>query len=153
MTTFITPVNLLIFCVVLLICLALLFIYVSGVNRRLTTTINLINDLYRLSQQQAQAIADINDSAQDNMQQEAKQISPSQTIELNKKIADLESNFVKVENQLMQLQSNDPELKMYKKANELLERGASAQDIIDSCDLPRAEVEVLIGMHSKKKKS
>ncbi len=39
---------------------------------------------------------------------------------------------------------------MYHRATQLVAKGASIDDIIEACQLPRAEVEVLISLHSNK---
>lgn len=43
----------------------------------------------------------------------------------------------------------DPQSKLYGHAMKMVELGASIDEIIDECDLPRAEAELLVSLHSK----
>ena len=51
--------------------------------------------------------------------------------------------------QIDELSQQDPAAKMYSKAHSLVASGASIDEIMDACDLPKAEVEVLIGFQKK----
>jgi len=45
--------------------------------------------------------------------------------------------------------SNDPQSKLYGHAMKMIELGASIDEIINECELPRAEAELLVSLHSK----
>lgn len=45
--------------------------------------------------------------------------------------------------------NNDPQSKLYGHAMKMIELGASIDEIIKECDLPRAEAELLVSLHSK----
>lgn len=49
----------------------------------------------------------------------------------------------------MQTQYSDPQAKLYSHAMKLVERGAGVDEIIQECELPRAEAELLVSLHSK----
>jgi hypothetical protein len=51
-----------------------------------------------------------------------------------------------------ELSQQDPAAKMYAKAHSLVASGATIDEIMDACDLPQAEVEVLIGFQKKARK-
>nr|WP_297347822.1 DUF2802 domain-containing protein [uncultured Glaciecola sp.] len=54
--------------------------------------------------------------------------------------------------QIDELSQQDPAAKMYARAHSLVESGATISEIMDACDLPQAEVEVLIGFQKKARK-
>jgi len=54
--------------------------------------------------------------------------------------------------QVDELSQRDPAAKMYARAHSLVESGATINEIMDACDLPQAEVEVLIGFQKKARK-
>jgi hypothetical protein len=54
--------------------------------------------------------------------------------------------------QIDELSQQDPGAKMYARAHSLVESGATISEIMDACDLPQAEVEVLIGFQKKARK-
>ncbi len=48
------------------------------------------------------------------------------------------------------LQSQQPEDKLYSRASKLVELGADIEEIMRECDIPLAEAEMLLSIHSKK---
>jgi len=44
---------------------------------------------------------------------------------------------------------SDPQTKLYGHAMKMIELGASIEEIISECDLPRAEAELLVSLHSR----
>lgn len=141
---------------VLVICVLYCLVYAIKVNARLNKSINLINDLYKLSTEQGQVVKQL---SQDYSQADLQQQSDAEKNEnhLNENLAkvrarvsDLESELLRVSNQTEQLMQTDPATKMYSRANQLAASNASIDDIVEACGLPRAEVEVLMGLHRKK---
>lgn len=61
-------------------------------------------------------------------------------------INELAKRVVSLENKTELLQREDPELKRYSRASQLVKEGASIEDIMEASQLPRAEVEVLVGL-------
>jgi hypothetical protein len=51
-----------------------------------------------------------------------------------------------------ELSQQDPTAKMYARAHSLVGSGATISEIMDACDLPQAEVEVLIGFQKDARK-
>lgn len=153
MTDFLTPNILFYLCIFLLMLLIAMSVYARNIDKRLTQSIKLINDLYKLSQDQAIAISQMMDKDQNTEQTE----SATDAEALAKKhVADLavkiDQRILTLENQTQLLQQESPELKMYKRASQLAQEGASIDDVMEASQLPRAEVEVLMGLYSKKKK-
>lgn len=184
MTVLLTVNTLFYLCIALFILLATVWLYARNINKRLAQSINLINDLYKLSQNQANTISELvgdtkglgqADEASNNtrvglssatdhlVQKTALEVKSSISEDLAlieartlKSITDctgaIEQRILALENQTLQLQQESPELKLYNRANKLVKEGASVEDVMQASQLPRAEVEVLVGLHSHKKK-
>ena len=67
----------------------------------------------------------------------------------------LESAIFAVQNEqqvlsqkVVALGDQDPQIKLYAKAAQLIAEGADIEEIIDACDLPRAELEILQSMQN-----
>jgi Tfp pilus assembly protein PilO len=105
----------------------------------------LIDELHKLSLAQKKQFSDL-EQDQNNLK-----------TELRKRQHDVEhlqaaaiNRIEKVESTVERLEEQDPALKMYSKASKLVEQGAAMNDIIEASGLPRAEVEVLLSLHSRK---
>jgi len=48
-----------------------------------------------------------------------------------------------------QSQYHDPQSRLYSHAMKLVERGADVEEIVRECELPRAEAELLVSLHSR----
>jgi hypothetical protein len=46
-----------------------------------------------------------------------------------------------------ELQSQDPSARLYQQAAELVKKGASVEELVEQCELPPAEAELLINLH------
>jgi cell division protein FtsL len=53
------------------------------------------------------------------------------------------------ENQIRELKLQDPSLRLYQRAAELVKQGASMQEVMEACDIPRAEAEMLFMVHKQ----
>lgn len=53
------------------------------------------------------------------------------------------------ENQIRELKLQDPSLRLYQRAAELVKQGASMEEVMDACDIPRAEAEMLFMVHKQ----
>lgn len=47
------------------------------------------------------------------------------------------------------LKNMEPENRLYSQASKMASQGASVEELIEDCDLPRAEAELLISLHKK----
>lgn len=153
MNDFLTTNILFYLCLFLLILLLVVYLHARSIDKRLSQSIKLINDLYKLSQEQANAISqmadDIQSTEQNNDVVNAEALVKKQAADF---AATIEQRLLTLENQTLLLQQESPELKMYKRASQLAQEGASIEDVMEASQLPRAEVEVLMGLYSKKKK-
>lgn len=163
MTEFLTLNFAFVLCAVLLVCVIYVLIYAVKVNTRLSQSLKLVNDLYQLSQQQAAQLNElVNNSASNANGLGAEQDSINQSNQAEianlhsksdacaNKLSKLEESIVNLSYLTEQLQHSDPETKMYTKAKQLVDAGASTQDIVEACGLPPAEVEMLMGLKRKK---
>lgn len=61
-----------------------------------------------------------------------------------------EKALVKQKSDLQALANQDPEVKFYQKAARLVQQGATLEEIMEACDLPLAEAELLISLYKTK---
>ena len=62
----------------------------------------------------------------------------------------LQGKFDDLENQLREVKLQDPSLRLYQRAAELVKQGASIEEIMEACDIPRAEAEMLSMVHVRR---
>ena len=80
------------------------------------------------------------------------QIAEMQTRSMvqGKHMRELADHCDQLENQLREVKNQDPSMRLYTRAAELVKSGASVEDVMQACDLPRAEAELLMSMHGGK---
>jgi Tfp pilus assembly protein PilN len=61
-------------------------------------------------------------------------------------IAELEGLIVNVRLEQDELIAQDPQVKLYQKAAKMIREGASIDDLMEACELPRAEAELMYNM-------
>jgi hypothetical protein len=86
-------------------------------------------------------------------EQEGKQlaIENSQVLkQLELRIKYLHEDNVKQQNKFLKWQESQSQDKFYNRAFKLVEKGASLEEIISECELPRAEVEMLMSVHKQR---
>lgn len=147
MATSISPEILTIISLIFIVLLAFICIVIwrkqQSLNQRLTQSISLINDLYKHTQALQSTIDDTNkEKHKDSEYAQATQLFESQMQSMSVRLD-------KAENRLELFEEDDPQIRMYKKATELAAKGLSVDEIMDACQLPRAEVEVLKGLQRK----
>ncbi|WP_017444719.1 DUF2802 domain-containing protein [Gayadomonas joobiniege] len=76
---------------------------------------------------------------------------------LGKKISLIEQHLTRNEQKYQQLKQSladislqDPAAKLYNRANKLAQKGADIQELIDECEISRAEAELIISLWQKK---
>lgn len=137
-----TLISLLFLCFVLLL---VLWAFNRNLNGRLQQSVNLIDELHKISlaqQKQFSILEQDQNSLKAELRKRQQDVEQSHTIAINR--------LEKVESTIERLEEQDPALKMYSKASKLVEQGAAMDDIIEASGLPRAEVEVLLSLHSRK---
>ena len=80
------------------------------------------------------------------------QITEMQTRSMvqGKHMQEISEQCTSLENQLREVKTQDPSMRLYSRAAELVKAGADVAEIMQACDLPRAEAELLISMHRKR---
>ncbi len=68
---------------------------------------------------------------------------------LIKLVRDLKEELEQLAQRQQQLEFQDPEAKLYNRAVKLLEQGAGLDEIMEACELPRAEAELLMRIHGR----
>ncbi|GLS89438.1 DUF2802 domain-containing protein [Psychromonas marina] len=73
----------------------------------------------------------------------------SGSIGMGKKIQQLESKIIKTQENQQNIVAQAPENRLYTRAAKMVELGASIDELMAECELPRAEAELLINLHKK----
>jgi hypothetical protein len=73
----------------------------------------------------------------------------SGNIGMGKKIQQLESKIIKTQENQQNLVAQAPENRLYTRATKMVELGASIEELMAECELPRAEAELLLNLHKK----
>lgn len=68
---------------------------------------------------------------------------------LIKLVRDLKEELEQLAQRQQQFEFQDPEAKLYNRAVKLLEQGAGLDEIMEACELPRAEAELLMRIHGR----
>ncbi|ALS99273.1 DUF2802 domain-containing protein [Lacimicrobium alkaliphilum] len=71
------------------------------------------------------------------------------SIGVGKKVKALEAQLVQLQQKQQELEEMEPDSKLYTGAVKLLQRGASVEEVMQECELPRAEAELLFSIHGK----
>jgi uncharacterized protein YlxW (UPF0749 family) len=130
---------------------------------RLNKALELINSLHRLNETHKSKLnvleenqSKINSEQQQTFTKELQNafmtFENGTTQKLNSEIKTLKLEVDKLMAQIEEISQQDPAAKMYSKAHSLVASGASVDEIMDACDLPKAEVEVLVGFQKKARK-
>ena len=80
-----------------------------------------------------------------NQQSEAQ----ARSLVITRHLQELDEKQTEIENQLRELKLQDPSLRLYQRAADLVKQGASIDEIIEACDIPRAEAEMLVMVHKQ----
>lgn len=70
--------------------------------------------------------------------------------QLEHRIKSLQSQLVEQEQRLAQWQDNQGQDKFYNRAFKLAAKGADTEEIMNECELPRAEVEMLLSVYQQR---
>ncbi len=73
------------------------------------------------------------------------------TKQLEHRISTLKQNIVSMDEQLLSIQQQSSEDKFYSRALKLAKKGADVEEIVQECEIPRAEAEMLLSVHQQKK--
>ena len=62
-------------------------------------------------------------------------------------VTSLENDIAALAKQIKPVSEQDPDSRLYQRAAEMLQAGASMDEVMHSCDLPAAEVQLLMNIH------
>lgn len=97
----------------------------------------LLNELRMVTQGMSQKLTSLASATPSDM------ATKSELMELKAQLHSLEAKLHDLENQ-------DSTSRLYTKASKLVASGASVEEIMQECDLPRAEAELVMSLHAKK---
>jgi len=106
----------------------------------------IINEL-KINTQQQQLDLNNKDKALQTWQLEHQQISQ----QLEHRIKVLQDKLTLLNENIAQIQQQQPEDKLYSRAQKMVKLGADVDELVRECELPHAEAEILIAMHKRKK--
>ncbi|MDV6316938.1 DUF2802 domain-containing protein [Idiomarina sp. HP20-50] len=69
--------------------------------------------------------------------------------QLQQHVAQLTEEHKQLQQKLQEVAEQDPGSKLYQRAAKLVVKGASTEELMQECDLPQAEAELLISLHKK----
>lgn len=69
--------------------------------------------------------------------------------QLQQQVAQLRQEHRQLQEKLQDVADQDPGQKLYQQAAKLVSRGASIEELMQECDLPQAEAELLMSLHKK----
>ncbi|MBE8167620.1 MAG: DUF2802 domain-containing protein [Shewanella sp.] len=69
------------------------------------------------------------------------------TIGVGRRVIELEKKHLQYEARLDETEQEEPQSRMYTRAMKMVSLGADINEIVQECELPRAEAELLIRLH------
>ncbi|WP_434952483.1 DUF2802 domain-containing protein [Shewanella sp. HL-SH4] len=73
----------------------------------------------------------------------------SGTIGMGRKLAEIEKKLTKQSDLIDEASQQDPQAKLYSRAVKMIALGAGIEELMLECELPKAEVELLLRLHKK----
>jgi dolichyl-phosphate-mannose--protein O-mannosyl transferase len=117
-------------------------------DMQIQSTSLMVNELQLLNEKLQQKLEAIN-SASDKAMIENRQV----TNQLEHRIKNLQLQASEQQQLLAQWQDSQGQDKFYNRAFKLAEKGAGIDEIINECELPRAEVEMLLSVYKQRNDS
>ncbi|MGB0894783.1 MAG: DUF2802 domain-containing protein [Parashewanella sp.] len=71
------------------------------------------------------------------------------TIGVGRRVIELEKKLKQYEARLDEAAQEEPESRMYTRAMKMVSLGADVEEIVQECELPRAEAELLLRLHGE----
>ena len=73
----------------------------------------------------------------------------SGTIGVGRRMLELEKRTSKQDARLDEVNQQDPQARLYSRAMKMVDLGANIDELIQECELPKAEAELIIRLHGK----
>lgn len=74
------------------------------------------------------------------------------TLGVGNRVKELAVTLEQTREKMTELSNQDPDNRIYGKAARLVDSGASVEELMAECDLPRGEAELLFAMHQQKQR-
>ncbi|MBE1274741.1 MULTISPECIES: DUF2802 domain-containing protein [Enterovibrio] len=72
------------------------------------------------------------------------------SIGMSQKLAELSQRFDDVVDKQNELEMHDPDGRLYSRASKMVELGADIHELMEECDLPKAEAELLLSIRKQR---
>lgn len=89
-----------------------------------------------------------NDRQREAVKQELQELR-SGTIGVGRRMLELEKRVSKQEARIDETVADEPQARLYTRAMKMVELGADIDELVKECELPKAEAELLLRLHSK----
>ncbi len=71
----------------------------------------------------------------------------ARTMAVARSVSSMENEIKALAKQIKTVSEQDPDSRLYQRAAEMLQAGASIEEVMHSCDLPAAELQLLMNIH------
>ncbi len=71
------------------------------------------------------------------------------SINMAQKVADMAEKNQFIEDRLIELENTDSDSRLYSRANKLVQLGAGINELMEECELPQAEAELMMSLQAK----
>ena len=88
------------------------------------------------------------DKQRDAVKRELQELR-SGTIGVGRRMLELEKKLAQQDTKLEESSQQDPQARLYSRAMKMVALGAGVEELIQECELPKAEAELLIRLHGK----
>ena len=88
------------------------------------------------------------DKQRDAVKRELQELR-SGTIGVGRRMLELEKKLAQQDAKLEESSQQDPQARLYSRAMKMVALGAGVEELIQECELPKAEAELLIRLHGK----
>ncbi|MGI2171681.1 DUF2802 domain-containing protein [Shewanella sp. MF05960] len=119
-----------------IICLGLV-LYLQKQSRKLKTKVDALTVLVKESDRQREAV-----------KRELQELR-SGTIGVGRRVVELEKKLVQQSDMIEESSQQDPQAKLYSRAVKMVALGAGIEELIQECELPKAEAELILRLHRK----
>ncbi|MCL1139609.1 DUF2802 domain-containing protein [Shewanella pneumatophori] len=122
---------------VLAVVFCALIVYLQKQTTKLRSTVDALTVLVKES-----------DKQRDTVKRELQELR-SGTIGVGRRMLELEKKLAQQDAKLEEGSQQDPQARLYSRAMKMVALGAGVEELIEECELPKAEAELLIRLHGK----
>jgi FtsZ-interacting cell division protein ZipA len=126
--------------IVSILVLSALVVVIFWVKRQL-------DESHQRSIELTKRLADVEQQTNDN--DEANYEVRTGAIGLGEKVKEISASVDRIDMKILELEQQDPANKVYNRAAQLVAQGVTIEELMQECDLPRAEAQLLFDLHKK----